>query len=336
MTSDQIFASIENFIADYKNNYTVYKLTDPAGLVYIGYCIGSPEHRWSSGKGYKNNRRFAAAIRKCGWRNIAREIVAEGLSLSEAKQLERDLILQYDSINSEKGYNAQLPSDEKASNHYSVYLIICTRNNKMYAGYTGQKPSTRWKKGSAYSFNAALTADIKLYGWDMFITDVVAENVDEETARNFEYFLIRFYDLQNPSKGYNLDSGGFFGAKDRTLTPEQIQHQRELAKASYNANDEYRRARAREATLGTHRTDAEKKNLSQKLGKKVLCIETGEIYSSTREAQRQTGIPHNSISRACSGTRCTAGKLHWEYLNDAKNILDMENMYAESGKNQKP
>ena len=30
--------------------------------------------------------------------------------------------------------------------------------------------------------------------------------------------------------------------------------------------------------------------------KKVECIETGIIYESTREAERQTGIGHNNIS----------------------------------------
>ena len=47
--------------------------------------------------------------------------------------------------------------------------------------------------------------------------------------------------------------------------------------------------------------------------KKVLCVETGEIFESTMEAQRKTGIYHDSISRACNGKRKTAGDLHWKY-----------------------
>ena len=314
MTAEEIFAEIENFISDYKENYSVYKLTDPEGKVYIGYCIGDPEQRWCSGNGYKNNHRFFAAIKHFGWRSISREIVAAGLTLTDARRLERELIIKYESTDPQKGYNIRLPKDEENPKHYSVYLIICAVNNKMYVGYTGRKPEVRWKNGRGYRFNESLTADIQRYGWDYFRTTVVAKNVDEETARNFEYYLVRYYDLQNPEKGYNLNNGGFFGAKGRVYTPEQRKRRSEISKAAYKRDDEYRKQRAREATLGTHRTEAEKKNLSEKLGKKVLCVETGEVYCSIREAYRQTGIHYNCISRACNGTRETAGKLHWKYV----------------------
>ena len=48
--------------------------------------------------------------------------------------------------------------------------------------------------------------------------------------------------------------------------------------------------------------------------KQVKCVETGIIYSSTREAEKQTGIKHNNISQVCNGKRKTAGKLHWIYI----------------------
>ena len=49
--------------------------------------------------------------------------------------------------------------------------------------------------------------------------------------------------------------------------------------------------------------------------KKVLCVETGKVFESTREAERQTGIYHNSISAVCKGRKHykTAGGFHWQY-----------------------
>lgn len=47
-------------------------------------------------------------------------------------------------------------------------------------------------------------------------------------------------------------------------------------------------------------------------GKKVQCIETGEIYYSTREALRKTGI--RNISQACRGIYKYAGGFHWRYI----------------------
>ena len=48
--------------------------------------------------------------------------------------------------------------------------------------------------------------------------------------------------------------------------------------------------------------------------RKVMCIETGVIYNSIIEVERQLGILHSDISKCCKGTRKTAGKLHWKYL----------------------
>ena len=57
-----------------------------------------------------------------------------------------------------------------------------------------------------------------------------------------------------------------------------------------------------------------------KCSKQVKCITTDTIYSSTRDAERLTGIPHSNIGACCNGTRKSAGKLpdgtklEWKYL----------------------
>lgn len=51
-------------------------------------------------------------------------------------------------------------------------------------------------------------------------------------------------------------------------------------------------------------------------GKQVRCIETGEVYSSTHDVQRQLGIAQSSISSCCNGKRNSAGGYHFEYLSD--------------------
>ena len=48
--------------------------------------------------------------------------------------------------------------------------------------------------------------------------------------------------------------------------------------------------------------------------KKVLCVETGEVFESAHEAQRQTGINQSSISRVCSGKLKTTGGYHWSFV----------------------
>lgn len=59
--------------------------------------------------------------------------------------------------------------------------------------------------------------------------------------------------------------------------------------------------------------------------KAVLCVETGKIYRSCMDAQRETGITNSSISDAARGKEkkdsrghkyktMTAGDFHWRYL----------------------
>jgi len=56
------------------------------------------------------------------------------------------------------------------------------------------------------------------------------------------------------------------------------------------------------------------KNLNRKdLSKKVLCVETGEIFESMHEAERKTGVHLGNISLACNGKLKTAGGYHWTF-----------------------
>lgn len=54
-----------------------------------------------------------------------------------------------------------------------------------------------------------------------------------------------------------------------------------------------------------------------KISYKVKCFETGVIYPSMREAERQLKISRSSIKRACEGVKKTNHNLHFEYLKSA-------------------
>jgi hypothetical protein len=58
------------------------------------------------------------------------------------------------------------------------------------------------------------------------------------------------------------------------------------------------------------------KNLNHKdLSKKVLCVETGEVFPSAMEAQRKMGVSQSNISAVCLGKRKTIGGYHWRFLS---------------------
>ena len=48
--------------------------------------------------------------------------------------------------------------------------------------------------------------------------------------------------------------------------------------------------------------------------KKVICIDTNEIYNSLKEAEEKTGVNSICISNCCKEKQKTAGKYHWKYI----------------------
>lgn len=76
--------------------WCVYVHISPSGGTYVG--ITSRKRlslRFENGAGYKTCYAFNNAINKYGWDNIEHYIIAEGLTESEAKQIEIKNIVQY-------------------------------------------------------------------------------------------------------------------------------------------------------------------------------------------------------------------------------------------------
>lgn len=57
------------------------------------------------------------------------------------------------------------------------------------------------------------------------------------------------------------------------------------------------------------------KAIALKNSKKVLCIETGKIYDSTHQVERETGFSQGNISNACTGRYKQAYGYTWRYVS---------------------
>lgn len=85
-------------------NYTVYDLKFPNGKHYVGLTKQKPIRRWGcNGSGYKQQPVYKY-IKQYGWDNIEHNILASGLSMEEGRQMEKDYIWRFNSI--ENGYNS--------------------------------------------------------------------------------------------------------------------------------------------------------------------------------------------------------------------------------------
>lgn len=73
---------------------------------YIGITgQNPPEKRWDEGRGYPHNAHFSSAIKKYGWDNFDHTIIADNLTASEAEEMERNLIQEYNTMDQQYGYN---------------------------------------------------------------------------------------------------------------------------------------------------------------------------------------------------------------------------------------
>ena len=271
-------AFLQRFAEEY--SYCVYILTSPEDKVYIGYCKGNPIKRWQNGKGYKKNKDLTAAIKTFGWERFQKKIYRRELCLEEARELERILILTYDSWMPENGYNRVKPKEYPDPMHFSVYQLITPDDGKMYVGYTGSSPEERWANGNGYRDNKELHDAISRVGWENVIKIRCIEGILEESAKRFEAFLIQANHTTDPARGYNKSESG-----DR-------EHGWKRTEESM--------VNTRAANRGIQRTHDQKemyKRCKADISYPVWCEETQTLYLSVREAARQLEIPKTTLTR---------------------------------------
>ena len=241
---------------------------------------------------------------------------------------------------------------------WCVY-IHTSPSNKYYVGITSQKPERRWRKGVGYIGNVHFTNAINKYGWDNFQHEIIASNINEDEAKNFEQILIAKLQSNNPKYGYNRSSGG----ESCSHCEETKQLLRELKgnpvcqfDLDLNFIREYPSGKFAAKCTGIWESmilgcannqtgyktaggyvwifksdipnidfDEYKKRLQhEKLPKPVcqfsLSLEFIAEYESIGQASRITGIQYSDISIAASGKYQQSGGYIWIFKSDLENM----------------
>lgn len=184
---------------------------------------------------------------------------------------------------------------------YTIYCHTNKSNNKKYVGVTKQKPEKRWNNGEGYRNSTYFYNAIKKYGWHNFSHEIVYTDLTKQEAEHLEKFLINEWDLRNPVKGYNIETGGNLNKKldertklkiskankGRRMTPEQVE---KMAKHK----------------RGVPLKETHKKNISMGATKYTILQLThdGELlckYNSVAEAVKKSGISRASLYEHLTG-----------------------------------
>ena len=230
----------------------------------------------------------------------------------------------------------------KAKNNYTVYMHKNKINNKVYIGITKTKPKYRWSNGKGYN-NQYFKKAINKYGWNNFEHIILFEKLTQEQAEQKEIKLIDYYKSTEKEFGYNISKGGMVnnGVPCKEETKKKIsiankgtkngmygkKHSKEIKeKISKRSKELWKDKNHREKILkilNNNRHDFEKGHIPWNKGikgkpainrKKVICIETNEIFNSIKEAEIIKNV--NNVSCCCNGKRKSTKGLHFKFYEE--------------------
>lgn len=205
--------------------------------------------------------------------------------------------------------------------NYCVYCHINKVNGKKYVGITkhGEQPNKRWADGKGYYRNKYFYSAIQKYGWENFEHYIIASNLTESEAYNFERILIVQLHSNNKNFGYNLDNGGTGPGSLSEETKKKISNSHKGAPIGIGHEITEETKKKISASLKGRKSvwkTQTKKKISKPVSQFSIDGKLIATYYGIREAERQTGIAHSTIANCCRGKNKTAGGFIWKHVNE--------------------
>lgn len=199
-----------------------------------------------------------------------------------------------------------------------IYTITNPKG-KVYIGQTVNpiKRKSKYKtldcKGQVKIYNS-----IRKYGWDNHKFEII-QTLNDCTNEELNTLEIAFIKEYNSLRdGLNLHTGGL-GTRGLVWSQES-RNRMSLLKTGSKMPPRGpisldTRTKISVALKDKKRSKEAIAKSAMGKSKSVICIETGIIYKSAKEAEITLGLGHN-VNSVCKGLRKTAGKLHFKYYNN--------------------
>ena len=253
----------------------VYKITNKVdNMIYIGQSWNI-EKRWKIHKSHSHNERLKRSIKKYGIENFTFEMLFTINPESDTKK------------------NIQIEIDKKEKEYILLYNSINEGYN-LREGGSEKWPLPQWQKEK--------------------LNRNKPKHHSEETKRKMSE--------AHKGKVISEEQKKMISAvhKGKIVTEETRKKMSESSKNKIVSEET--RKKISKAMKNRVLTKEWKNKISKSNAKKdhswrnhsVLCIETGIIYKSIKEANVFLGLKSSHITSVCKGDLKTAGGYHWKYL----------------------
>lgn len=203
-----------------------------------------------------------------------------------------------------------------------IYKATNKVNGKIYIGQTVRTLEERLAEHKR-NRKSLLGAALKKYGEGRFSFEVVDTASSIESLNEKEKYWIGFYDCKTPN-GYNQCDGGgnTIGYHHSDSSKDKMRVAKENAFCG-TGNPFYGRKHSDEAKLkmsqsrkGRTLTNEWKAKIGKGLQKRVINLDTGEVFESVKDAAERYGLQATHITRVCKGKRKTTGGFRWSHYDE--------------------
>ena len=281
-----------------ESHYTVYKLTDPEGKVYIG-CTGKPiEQRWRKGRGYSSGTPIRRAINALGWEAFEKTVLCENLTKEGAEKLEKWFIAYYDSSDPEKGYNRFLGGLGKGAHMSEVTKKISSASkNRLYE----EKPEVIEK--IRHTVNTMFAEDPS---YRERVRKGVRKAYEEDPTIRIRLREAAIREWNDPAQRKKMTETRAAACVGNTDLAERSRaSQKRFYAENPDRREEVRQRMQEYLSRPENRAFVE----ADRRAKPVRCVETGEVFRSQRAAEKAIGFC--GIHKVCRGWQRTCGGYHW-------------------------
>ena len=283
-------------------HYTVYKLTDPEGKIYIGCTGQAVEKRWNNGHAYPKKIPIRKAIDTYGWENFKKEILCEHLIKEGAEKLERWFIAFYDSSDPVKGYNRFLGGLGKGAHMSKITRQLSSEaKNRLYEEHPELKERIRNTVNNLFANDPTYRDRVRAGVLTAYEKDPTIKVRLSEISKEL---------WQDPDFRERCSSARRAASEDPVLAGRQSTIQKRFYAAHPERKEEISRKMKEYLSKPENRAFVE----SCSRAKPVICVETGIFYPSQHAAEKATGFV--SIHKVCGGKQLTCGGYHWRYAAD--------------------